>query len=212
VGNAANPKDSPDAPPFDRTAASVAQGKLDALSRLSALTVHQVNNILGGLLGYAQLMGEKKGHENCPLVAALRKHAEPCVHLSQRLMRFATRRSGAIELANPAELLDDVLGLLGKDLQARRLAISRPQDHLPQCRIQAADFQFALLALLWHIAESAPDGSQVNVHMSVREQHLSLGLVWNVQVGRAHTQDANWALAAGIVDALEPVARTPLGA
>jgi len=182
---------------------ALAQAKLDAFRHVAGRTAHQFNNILGGLMGYANLMADKPDHQKCPLVEALRNHAEPCVRLTQRFMRFALRGEKAVELVRPTELLDDVLGLLEKDLRAAQIEVVRQYGDVLPCQLRAEDIQFALLALVQHGLRSAASASQVRISINSEERRVSIALEWPSPTCAPQADDSHWTLASDILAALD---------
>jgi signal transduction histidine kinase len=113
----------------------VQSGRLAAIGELSAGVAHELNNPLGGILGYAQLDLEAlKNAEPGSLskgdLEKLTKHmtfiekgAKRCTEIVESLLRFAeTTRCASTEI-NVNELIEETVGFTSRELSSRGIEL-----------------------------------------------------------------------------------------
>jgi two-component system cell cycle sensor histidine kinase/response regulator CckA len=74
--------------------------QFEALGRLSPAVAHDINNLLSGILGYSELLGESVAGPLRPHVEEIGKAARRIASLAQILMAFEPKHHG------PPEVLD----------------------------------------------------------------------------------------------------------
>ncbi len=101
--------------------------RLESLERLSAGIAHEINNPLGLILGYTQLLLKEAEpgdpfHEDLKMVE---KHAVNCKNILEDLLSFSRSAETVKSLVNLNDLVNEVLSLVQPRFDAKRILILR---------------------------------------------------------------------------------------
>lgn len=159
---------SPPAPdPDERDALRRQVRELQKISSLGVLAggiCHELNNLLTPVLNYAKL-----GLRN-PDPAFRQRAFEKILEAAQRASAMTTGVLGLVrpqaDRRDPADLLalvEQVLLLTGKDLQAHRVQVELRAEGRPHARVNPAQIQQVLLNLVINARQAMPDGGMLRL-------------------------------------------------
>jgi signal transduction histidine kinase len=125
--------------------------KLVSLGQLSAGIAHEINNPLGVILCYSdllkqQLAGQQQGLED---VATIEKHARNCQRIVSDLLNFSRGQETVRKTASLNEAVGQVVHLLGRQFERKRRKIELDLDpELPDISIDVDQIKQVVLNLI----------------------------------------------------------------
>ncbi len=154
------------------TEAALAQAqRLETVGRLTGGVAHDFNNLLTVVIGGLDMILQ---HPNNPIrVSRLAEAALAAGRRGERLTRqllaFSRRQELTLEVVRLADLIDQIDPLIRRAVgEAVRLTIRREGD-VGAARLDAAQFEAALLNLVVNAADAAPDvGGDIEIALEQR--------------------------------------------
>jgi len=140
-----------------------AKRELQTLRLVVMSAAHQLNNIMSGLLGYADLEQDLAHGKASPLTQTVIEQCDRGLGLSRALMSVADRSYGRMEAMSPMLPLDEVCTALDKYLSNHGVQLIRRWSATPVCRLDAGSVRQAFLELVLHGAQRLPDGGEIEV-------------------------------------------------
>ncbi len=104
--------------------------KLSSIGQLAAGIAHEVNNPLGMILGYTQLLirGEKAETQRYDDLRTIEKHTRTCKTIVERLLNFARSTQTVREPGDIHQLIDEVATLLKHSLEMDQILLEKEFD------------------------------------------------------------------------------------
>ena len=159
---------SGDDPSAGRPEALQAQ-RLESLGRLAGGAAHDVNNVLGVVLGYVELARMGLGDEHPKLAYYLEqalKTVDRARELTDGLLGAARKEARAPDVCCPEPVVRAACDLMTRSLDPRvRLAADVAAD-APVVPLDATALQQVVLNLLIHAAEAQPEGGRIDVSLA----------------------------------------------
>lgn len=157
--------------------------KMDAMGKLTGGIAHDYNNMLGVILGYAELIRDELGDSN----PRVRKYIDEIYHagnrgakLTKKLLSFSRQKSAESTVVNINNVLNDNRHMLERTLTVRVQLKIEQEKHIWPVLIDSDDLEDAILNICIN-AMHAMEGRGVirmitrNVHFNDKEaQHYEL--------------------------------------
>ena len=146
--------------------------KMASIGRLAAGVAHEINNPLAIINEKAGLIMDlftiKKEYADDPklmsLVNSVLSSVERCATITRRLLNFARHVDVSIEPMNLKEVIQDVLGFLGKEAEYRSIAISvKVPDDIPQLVSDRGRLQEIFLNIFNNAFAALSDGGRLDI-------------------------------------------------
>ena len=136
--------------------------RLAAVGQLSASVTHEFNNVLMTTLNYAKL-GLRRTDDPHLVKAFTRilEAGERAAKISESMLSFARGGEERRDTVRLADLLDDVLMLTGKDLQAHRVRTQTDAAGDPRASLCVPQVQQVLVNLILNARQAMPGGGLV---------------------------------------------------
>ena len=154
----------------------IQSSKLAAVGTFAAGIAHEFNNLLGSMLGHAQLgrdepdLEEKNRALDVVIQACLRGRS-----ITRGLLTFARRQEHRRELANIADAVEETLTLVELDLRKANIAVNRQIEPVPHTICDLGQIAQVVLNLITNARDAMlPDGGELSV--SLRERHGAIEL------------------------------------
>jgi len=145
--------------------------KLTAIGELASTTTHEFNNVLMAIINYAK-MGLR--HEDS---ATRTKSFEKILAAGNRaskitnsVLGMARNRSETAEPTDLAELIEQCLILLEKELQKYRIHIERRFEDVPKVMAIGNQIQQVALNLIINARQAMPDGGDLTIRLVQRPE------------------------------------------
>ena len=101
--------------------------KLASIGELSSGVAHEINNPLGVILGYTQLLlrGESDASERYADLKAIEKHVRSCKTIVEDLLSFSRKSDTEKEVLDIHRIIDDVLTFVQHHSQIEHIAFEK---------------------------------------------------------------------------------------
>lgn len=139
--------------------------KMDAIGQFSAGMAHDFNNMLTGVLGYAEIArGEvEKGSRAEDCLVKIEDSAQRAASLTRQLLAFGRRQTLEVRAIDLNELVSETVSLLSRVVgeQAELVPVLAPA--LRRVQADASQIQQALFNLVLNARDAMPGGGTVTV-------------------------------------------------
>jgi len=125
--------------------------KLVSIGQFSAGVAHEINNPLGIILGYTQLLLKNRGtaEERHDDLKTIEKNVRNCKAIVEDLLSFARRSESKKEITRIHDIIDDVLGFMQHDSNLDHIQISTDYDpQVPPLELDAKKMKQVFINLL----------------------------------------------------------------
>jgi two-component system NtrC family sensor kinase len=161
----------------DAQAQLIQSEKMSAIGQLAAGVAHELNNPLGGILGYAQFTLEKL-HKNSPdkttskeidsyirYVADIELQARRCKTIVQNLLRFSrSSRTVEFEEVNVNQTLEQTLSFVEHQLRISQIELKvQLSDELPVILGNAGQLQQVFTNLIINAMHASSQGATITL-------------------------------------------------
>jgi two-component system, NtrC family, sensor kinase len=155
--------------------------RLASIGRLSAGLAHEINNPLGLILGYTQLMLKEAGpgdhfHEDLKMVE---KHARNCKKIVEDLLKFSRSTETVKTPANVNDLVNEVLSVVQPRFKAKKAFIVKKfGPALPQVSVDPKKIKQVFMNILINAEQAMEREGTITVATScdARRRRLVVSL------------------------------------
>lgn len=136
--------------------------KLASLGQLVAGVAHELNNPLGLIIFYAELLKKElpPGSEHLMDVEIIKKHTGTCLSVVQDLLKFARSAENKWELGSVNETVEQVTSVLGKQFTKDGITLEKRLDStLPRIYIDRDKLQQVWMNLLLNSRQAMTNGN-----------------------------------------------------
>jgi PAS domain S-box-containing protein len=167
--------------------------RLASIGQLSSGVAHEINNPLGVILGYTQLMlrSEPNDTERFKDLKTIEKHVRHCKSIVEDLLNFARRSEPKKERVDIHKTIDEVLGFIGQNIGSSHIDFQTDFDRqVPPMVVDDKKIRQVLINLLMNARHAVgtkgtvrvstvwhPSGRQLEIHVAddgygIEERHL----------------------------------------
>ena len=153
--------------------------KMEAMGKLTGGIAHDYNNMLGVILGYAELLKMliTDNEKHMMYVESILRAAERGKKLTNSLLKFSRQKETQATAVNINTLIQDDEHMLSRTLTARiKLSLNLDDDLWTVC-IDSGDLEDAVLNMTINAMHAMPEGGEfvivtANEHLSVNEARV----------------------------------------
>jgi signal transduction histidine kinase len=141
--------------------------KLEAVGQLAGGVAHDFNNMLAGIMGYAELLKLRaKDTDTAHAASEIVSISEHAAELTARLLAFSRRKKAQSAPTDVHELAERVCGIL-KHTVDRRIEVRLDGDRRGCCVVEGdpAQLESALLNLALNARDAMPEGGTLTLRM-----------------------------------------------
>ncbi|MCF6218349.1 MAG: PAS domain S-box protein [Gammaproteobacteria bacterium] len=137
--------------------------KMDALGKLTGGVAHDYNNMLGIILGYAELLEEMLDEQPdlAQYVREIHRAGKRGEKLTKKLLAFSRQSASNSKRVDINSLLKEQAHLLQKTLTSRILLTFDLADELWTIKVDESDFEDAILNIAINAMHAMPKGGQL---------------------------------------------------
>ena len=139
--------------------------QLASLGRLMGGVAHTFNNILGGILGYAQLMKEELpgGSEASRQIEVIEGAAKRASCLVSQLQIYTQKHLGRRNLVDPAALVNEAVSVISSSF-GRNIRIDSEMCHgRARICVDVPAICHAMITLCLNAKDAMPDGGEIRI-------------------------------------------------
>ncbi len=141
--------------------------KLTSLGELLGTTTHEFNNVLTTVINYAKMgMRHKDAATRDKAFEKILSAGQRAAKISASVLGLARRRSGRFEPTDLAELVEQCLLLLERELSKYHIAVEKYFHPAPQAVVNPNQIQQVLLNLLINARQAMPSGGRVVIKIA----------------------------------------------
>lgn len=140
--------------------------RLASIGQLSSGIAHEINNPLGIILGYTQLMlrNEAADSERYRDLKTVEKHVRHCKSIVEDLLNFARRSEPEKEMVDIHKTIDEVLGFIRQHAGSSRIAFESDYDRqAPPLVMDEKKIKQVLINLLMNARHAVGDAGTIRV-------------------------------------------------
>ena len=146
--------------------------KLASIGQLAAGVAHEINNPLGVITCYANLIAKTQPSDAQILedIGVIRKHTDQCRGVVEALLNFSRAAEPRKSKTDINACIEEVIAVLDIQLKKEKYSIKRQFDtSLPPITVDSNKIKQVLMNLLINARQAMPDGGQIDVATSMAD-------------------------------------------
>lgn len=148
---------------------------LAALGELTGTATHEFNNILMTILNHAKLgIRHRDDETRDKALAKILDASERAAKISKTILATAKNRSDDFEPTDLAQIIDDSLVLLERELRKYRVSVETEIGEVPAARANGNQIQRVLLNMVINARQAMPDGGTVLIGLRSEQGEVIL--------------------------------------
>jgi len=142
--------------------------KMDAIGQMAGGIAHDFNNILGIILGNLNLMSRHIPQQEKTLkrIAVIKKSTHRAADLTKQLLGFARKQPSHEIDTNINRVIAEMERLVSRSITPKVEVIQHLSEDLRNTKIDAGEFEDALLNLILNARDAMPSGGQLTIETS----------------------------------------------
>ncbi|MGQ9748191.1 two-component system sensor histidine kinase NtrB [Desulfosoma sp.] len=144
--------------------------KLASIGQLAAGVAHEINNPLGIILGYTQLLirEEPQGTERYDDLKTIEKHARTCKTIVEDLLSFARSAHTRKEPASVHDLVREVLSVVRHNLELKRIQVMTDFDAtVPDLVVDRNKMRQVFMNLIMNAQQAIAKDGRIEIRTSL---------------------------------------------
>jgi len=141
--------------------------RLASIGQLSSGIAHEINNPLGIIQGYTQLLlrNEPPDTQRHDDLSTILKHAKNCKAIVEDLLNFARRSKPSAEIVDIHEVIDDALIFMEHRSKTPEIQIEKHyQRDIPSLRIDEKKIKQVLINLVMNAKHAVGEKGKITIH------------------------------------------------
>ena len=161
-----------DAPGYEKQPQSIHEKEIDALAKLASPLSHDLNNLVGSIMGYASLLKKKlqPGTKEFHYVDIIENSSKQMTELVKRTLGFSQLDTRSVELVDLVQFTRNVVEYFGKDHPEKKWTFTISETSRPtKVQISTTQFRQVILAILENAADSMEGGGIISCTIGLSE-------------------------------------------
>jgi signal transduction histidine kinase len=153
--------------------------KLASIGQLASGVAHEINNPLGVIQCYANLIAKSQPPDAQILndVGIIRKHTDQCRSVVEALLNFSRAAEPRMNITDINTCIEEVVSVLDLQLQKDKFAIKRQfEATLPRINVDGNKIKQVLMNLLINASQAMPDGGRIIVSTALKANGKQLAI------------------------------------
>jgi PAS domain S-box-containing protein len=135
--------------------------KLASIGQLAAGIAHEINNPLGIILGYTQLLirSEDQNSQNCQDLRIIEKHTRACKTIVENLLSFSRRAQTKKAVCRINDVINEVISVVHHHFELEKIVIEKEFDpRIPAIAMDEAKMKQVFLNLVMNARQAMKSG------------------------------------------------------